>query len=447
MLKTEFLGEQMDEKKDIYKMSRFLYILEAAFEYFIALGVGGVYLAKLTTAVGISDSLTGILTSFVSLGCGFQLIAIFIAHKKPVKRWVTIGHIVSQFLFVALYFVPLFDGIGTGVKTVLFFVLMLGAQIIHNAINSPKTGWYMDLIAYDKRGSFTATKEIVSLISGIVFSYFMGYMIDVFEMNGNMQGAFITGGITLFVIATLHTLTLVFSKEKPAPQTEKKINVKDVLGGLIKDKTLYKVMVIAILWAIANYATISFMGTYQTKELGFTTTFASIVAIISSIARAVVSRPMGKFADKKSFASALIICFSIETVGFLVATCTTPENGKLFYPIFLCLHAIGLSVINSATINLIYDYVAPERRTVAYAFQQTIAGVAGFLIVTLLSPIVTLMQNNGNNIFGVTVYAQQIFALFSALVCAFAVVYIIVVLKKMKHVSPDSDTADSEKSE
>ncbi|MBQ7223973.1 MAG: hypothetical protein IJX06_00220 [Clostridia bacterium] len=134
----------MNGSNDVYKTSRLLYIIEAALEYFIALGVGGVYLAKLTTAVGLPDSVTGILTSFVSLGCGFQLIAIFIAHKKPVKRWVTVGHIVSQFLFVALYFVPLFEGVDTGIKTVLFFILMLGAQIIHNAINSPKTGWYAD---------------------------------------------------------------------------------------------------------------------------------------------------------------------------------------------------------------------------------------------------------------------------------------------------------------
>lgn len=77
-------------------------------------------------------------------------------------------------------------------------------------------------------------------------------------------------------------------------------------------------MVIAILWAVANYATTSFMGTYQTKELGFTTTFASVVVIVSSIARALVSRPMGKFADKKSFASALVCVVAIFYVIFVL---------------------------------------------------------------------------------------------------------------------------------
>ena len=39
---------ELEENKDIYKTSRFLYILEAAFEYFISLLVTGAYLAKIT---------------------------------------------------------------------------------------------------------------------------------------------------------------------------------------------------------------------------------------------------------------------------------------------------------------------------------------------------------------------------------------------------------------
>ena len=52
-------------EKDIYKTSRNLYIVEAALEYFIAIIVGGAFLAKVSTSLGISDSLTGIISSFV----------------------------------------------------------------------------------------------------------------------------------------------------------------------------------------------------------------------------------------------------------------------------------------------------------------------------------------------------------------------------------------------
>ena len=93
----------MEKSRDLYKFSRLMYIIEAALEYFVSIAVGGVYLAKLTSYIGIKDSITGILSSFVSLGCGFQLIAIFLVNKRPVKHWVTLLHTISQSLFDFIY--------------------------------------------------------------------------------------------------------------------------------------------------------------------------------------------------------------------------------------------------------------------------------------------------------------------------------------------------------
>ena len=95
--------------KDIYKRSRLLYILEAAFEYFISLLMVGAYLAKVTTAIGISDALTGILSSFVSLGCAFQIAAIFFVKNGSAKRTVTILHTLNQLFFACVYLVPFFN--------------------------------------------------------------------------------------------------------------------------------------------------------------------------------------------------------------------------------------------------------------------------------------------------------------------------------------------------
>ena len=74
---------------DQYKHSRTAYIFEAAFEYFITIIISGAYLANLLTRTGISDSLAGILSSFVSLACSAQFFSVlFIRTAKPVKRWV-----------------------------------------------------------------------------------------------------------------------------------------------------------------------------------------------------------------------------------------------------------------------------------------------------------------------------------------------------------------------
>ena len=63
-------------EKDFYRFSRVMYILEAAFEYFISIFVSGAYFAKLTNALGLSDSMTGILSSLATLGCS-QLVLLF----------------------------------------------------------------------------------------------------------------------------------------------------------------------------------------------------------------------------------------------------------------------------------------------------------------------------------------------------------------------------------
>ena len=209
----------MTKRKDEYATSRFLYILEATFEYFIAILCGGAYIAKLSTSLGVSDSLTGILTAIVSLGGTFQIVAIFLSQKRRVKRLVTLLHTLNQLAFTLVYLTPFFPLSTTG-KIVLFVIFLLLGNIVNSIVNSPKQTWYMSLVDDEKRGDFTATKEIVSLIGGMTFTFIIGLVIDNFEEAGNLNGSFVFCGIAIFVLTLLHTSTLLFSKEKLTTPTK-----------------------------------------------------------------------------------------------------------------------------------------------------------------------------------------------------------------------------------
>jgi len=407
-----------------YSTSRILYIIEAALEYFISIAVGSVYLAKITASIGISDALTGVLTAFVSLGCGFQIIALFISHKKPVKRWVTLSHMISQSLFALLYFVPLLNATKT-VKIILLISSLFLAQIIHNAINSPKINWCMSLVDDDKRGRFTANKEIVSLLSGMLFTFVLGWVMDAYAT----KTAFIICGVAIFVLMGLHTLTLIFTKEKT--EKSEKTDVKKSIKALLSNKTLLKIIVLFVLWNIASYTTISFTGAYQQSTLKFTTVYSSIVIIVSSIARAIFSRPLGKFADKHSFGKMLYICFALEGIAFLINIFTVPQNGKVMYMIFYIIYAVGQAGINSSIVNLAYDYVPTEQKTGAVALVNTFSGFAGFFTTLLLSPVVDTVQKNGNKIFGIIIYSQQLMSMISAVFVAVIIVYLVLVINKI----------------
>ena len=408
-----------------------MYILEAAFEYFISLLVAGAYLAKVTSEIGMSDSLTGILTSFVSLGCGFQIFAIFLANKRPVKRWVTSLHILNQLCFACIYVVPFFK-LSRMSKTVLFVIFLLSGHIINNIVNSPKINWFMSLIDDNKRGRFTATKEIVSLISGMLVSFTAGWVIDHYTAMGNTRRAFVFCGISIFVLMLLHTFTLLSSKEKPAEQKEK-MPVKKLLGELIHDKDLFKVILISVLWNIAHYAATPFYGTYQIKELGFSMTFISILSALSAICRSLCSRPMGLLADKRGFARMLNICFIIHAAGFAINIFTAPSNGKILYTSYQIFAAVSNAGINSGAINLIYDYVDKEKRTSALALKSTLAGIAGFLSTLIVSLLVHRVQANGNVFLGMHAYAQQVVSAIACILTLVIVVYLNTVIRKIKN--------------
>ena len=112
--------------KDQYKTSRACYIIEALMEYFITILTTGAFLATLTKEIGISDSLTAILSSVVSLSSLFQIVTVFIAHRTPVKRWIIPLQLIAHLMLSGLYLIPVFnikEGAG-----LIFFALIIGAN-------------------------------------------------------------------------------------------------------------------------------------------------------------------------------------------------------------------------------------------------------------------------------------------------------------------------------
>ena len=120
-------------------------------------------------------------------------------------------------------------------------------------------------------------------------------------------------------------------------------------------------------------------------------------------------------------------------VAFGLNIFTVPENGKVFYTIYYMLFAVAMAGINSAVINLIYDYVDKEKRTGALALKSTLAGFAGFFTTLLVSPLVSYIQKNGNTFLGMHVYAQQVVSAIAFTLMSITLIYLNTVVKKIKN--------------
>lgn len=401
-----------------------MYIIEAGVEYLISILVADMYLARLTKALGIGDNVTGILSSVISLGCLFQLVATLLRRGKS-KPIVIAFSVLNQLLFMFLYVIPLTDW-DKGVRQGIFIVTIVLAYFFYNVVHPKKINWLMSLVDDGKRGRFTAKKEVISLVLGVAFNFAMGALIEHYEAQGNIRGAFILCGASIFGFMVIHTLTMLLTVEKEQEKPAERENVKKgSIFDALKDKDVLKVTLVFCLWQISNACATPFYGAYKENDLGFDAVFGvAILGAIYALARSIFSFVWGKYADKYSFARMLQICFTIAGIAFLVNAFCRPENGMVVYTIYYTLNAIAMGGINSALINLCYDYVTPDKRTDALAVSLAISGVCGFLTTLAVSPIVSAVQKNANTVFGMSIYAQQLLSALAFVMTMLTMLYV-----------------------
>lgn len=401
--------------------NQILYIIQAALEYLVALLVSGSFLATLTKEIGVSDSVTGILSSVISLGCLFQLLSI-IYTKRRVKGFVIIMSLLNQLLFASLYLIPLM-GISGKFKIPLFIIAIFTAYFIYNLAHPKKINWLMSLVDDNVRGLFTANKEIVSLISGMVFSFLMSAIVDYYMAGGKTKAAFIVSGVVLLVLTLLHTYVLMCIPEKES-SVDKSFTVLQTVKNVFSNRKVIRVTLLFVFYNISVYVSTPFYGTYAIGELGFSLKYVSLLVILSSVARILVSRFWGKYADKKSFAIMIEKCFLFLALAYLAAMFTAPGNGRITFLFYYIFNGIAAGGINSALINLVFDYVPYENRADSLAVSQAVAGLVGFITTVAASPLVSYIQNNQFKIFGTSIYAQQILSFLALFLTVSAAVYL-----------------------
>lgn len=399
-----------------YNRSQKLYIVEAAVEYLINILVVGAFLATLTKHLGISDELTGILSSVISLGCLFQLGSLFFQPKRK-KPFVILFSVANQLLFSSLYLLPLLN-INQTLKIALFVVAIILAYFLYNIAHPKKVVWLMSLVDDHQRGRFTADKEITSLWIGMLFSFSMGALSDYFIEHGQPRLAFIAFMAVMLALMLLHTALMIFTKEDlPKSSAAARPNILLAAKSVLSNKKMRCIMLTFMLYQIAIHAATPFYGTFLINDLGFSLMATTGMAMLGSIARILISKFWGKYADKYSFAKMFSLAMLLLGLAYLMIGFAVPKTAFVLFPLYYIFHGMAMGGTNSALVNLVFDYAELESRADSLAVCQAIAGLIGFLATLALSPIIGAIQNGGNMIFGMSIYAQQIVSLIASLFC------------------------------
>ncbi len=416
-----------------YKRSRIAYRAQTTFEYFIMLLVSDAFLAKLLSNLGVSDSLIGIITSFVSLAFIFQLFSLLLVKlKTSTKKIVMICDTTSLIFFALIYFVP-FLPFSVEIKKTVVVVSIMMAYAIKYLIASMLLKWANSFVDPTLRAIYSAKNEIITLASGIVFTIVYGYIVDKYESLGNINGAFlfISGSILAISIINFICLKLIKSQRPKDEENTSSISLKQVIKVTFIKKSFRNVIIMESIQKFAVYFTVGFMGIYKTKDLLMSVFLIQLINIVASIARMTLSIPFAKYSDKRSFAKGMELGLFFAALSFLVNVFTTPERWYLVIP-FTLLYNISSAGTNSNSFNMAYSYVPLDCITQAISIKNSVSGICGFIASILGGVVLDFVQKNGDSIFGIAIRGQQVLSAVSFILILIAFLFTHFVVSKQK---------------
>ncbi len=128
--------------------------------------------------------------------------------------------------------------------------------------------WANSFVKPTKRGLFSARKEMISLVGGMIFTALTAYIINKFESLNNLEGAFLFIGTSIFILNVCNFICLsLIKKSVPKEQSETKAPLNVIVKNTLGNKNFRNVIVLTVLWDVARYFSIGFMGVFKTSDL------------------------------------------------------------------------------------------------------------------------------------------------------------------------------------
>lgn len=399
-----------------YKRSRKAYVTQCTIEHLLGLLVVDAYLAKLLSYIGLSDAVIGVIASFVSVAFVFQILSVFLVKTKlSTKKSVMISDCLSQFCFMLLYFIPFLPipGIAKKILMVVSIVLAYAGKYL---VITLYFKWANEYVHPEKRGIFSANKECISLICGIVFAAVMGYVIDAFDKQKNLEGGFLVIAITMLVINVINYICLKMIKEEEQKEQETmRMPFREVLSYIMTNKVFMSYVGISCGSSLASGILTGFIGVYKINDLLMPIFIIQLINILADVVRLAVSKPFGKFSDKYGFASGIELANIIIICAYISLVFTTPQTWYLII-IYTILVAVSLAGTYQNGFNISYQMLPNKYITQAMAIKSVFTGTVSFIGAIIGGFVLNKVQIGGNMVFGLYFYGQQILAIIAVFI-------------------------------
>jgi len=424
------------QEKDPGTTTRKAYLFEAAFEYFISITISGAFFTLLIKRMGVSDSLTGIISSIAYLSCTIEVYtASFMAKRRSIRNTILGIQCVQQSLYACLYLLP-FLRLPVTVQVVLFAVIYLLGTSMASIVNTAKYSWLNSFVDPGQRGSFTARKEMTFLVTGILYNYILSRVIDHFTDIGKSETGLKICACLIFALMLLHTVALLFTRDAPQmlQDLQRTATLRATLKTNLGNPTFRKLLVVVAVWNLFACFSNAYYNVFMVGDMGCTVTFIALGSIGAGLARAAFSRPLGRYADRHGFAMSLQLGFLIAATSYLCMMFCTPAVGKVPYLLYVVIYAVSQATLNSSMLNVVFQYIPASDRMGAMGVYAAMGGIAGFSGSLLGGWVLAAVQKNANTLLGFPLYGQQLLSIISAVGVVWLLLYVRRVIAKLPRV-------------
>lgn len=399
-----------------FKRYRKAYVTQCTVEHLVGLLVADAFLATLLKYIGLSDAMTGIISSFASVAFVFQLMQVFLVQSKfSTKKMVMLFDVLSQILFAFIYFVPFFP-INPDVKKFIVVVSMMTSHVCKTMVITLYYKWGNSYVEDEKRAQFSAMKECISLITGIVFVAVVSYVFDVFKALDNTEGGLLFIACTMAVLNVANYISLALIKDEPKRERESmRVPTKEVLGHIAKNTIFRRYVLINMFGATTGAFVSSFLGVYKIQELGMSLFFVQVINIVADFFRMGVSMPFANYSAKHGFARGIFLASLILLAGKVCIVFTTPSTWWLIIVYTLCTAAYNAGSYQNS-FNIGYTLLPQKYMVQGMSISRTATGIISFASAILGGKILSIVQANGNMVFGMHIYGQQLLAVLAIII-------------------------------
>ncbi|HIT52493.1 MAG TPA: MFS transporter [Candidatus Fimivicinus intestinavium] len=406
-----------------YRRSRVAYHIQCVTEYLVTLLVADAFLAKLLKSLGLSDSMVGVVSSLMSLAFLVQLLTIFLMqHIQNVKRTVLVIDITSMLCFMCTYFLP-FVPVSAPVRTMLVFATIGGGFLFKYLQLNIYYKWGNSFVSPEGRGTFSARNEAISIGIGVVFTLIVGNLVDQYEKQGRLEACFFLIACTIAALTVIDFFMLLIIKKYSAQDAvRQQKSFRDVLRHTLGNRNFRNVVIMISLYDMGRYLTIGFLGTFKTQDLMLSVGTVQLINIAANGLRCVLSRPIGRWADRTSFAHVYRMGLWLCAISFLLLAFTTAERWWLIIA-YTVAYDVSMAGIAGNANNMTYSYVPIDYFVQAQAVRSSIAGTLGFAASLVGGRLLAAVQAGGNRVLGIPLHGQQLLAILSFFIMLVAIAF------------------------